>query len=54
MPSTDRKPELTTKASMAQPISQLTVYASGLTIRLKIKPGPIHRLKTLKIAMNSY
>jgi hypothetical protein len=30
MPSTDRKPELTAKASMAQPVSQLAVYASGL------------------------
>jgi hypothetical protein len=30
MPSTDTKPELTAKASMAQPISQPAVYASGL------------------------
>jgi hypothetical protein len=30
MPSTDPKPELTAKASMAQPISQPAVYANGL------------------------
>jgi hypothetical protein len=30
MPSTDPKPELTAKASMAQPVSQPAVYASGL------------------------
>jgi hypothetical protein len=30
MPSTDTKPELTAKLSMAQPVSQPAVYASGL------------------------
>jgi hypothetical protein len=30
MPSTDTKPELTAKTSMAQPVSQLAVYANGL------------------------
>jgi hypothetical protein len=30
MPSTDTKPELTAKASMAQPVSQPAVYANGL------------------------
>jgi hypothetical protein len=30
MPSTDRRLELTTKASMAQPVSQPAVYANGL------------------------
>jgi hypothetical protein len=30
MPSTDTKPELTTKASVAQPVSQPAVYANGL------------------------
>jgi hypothetical protein len=30
MPSTDTKPELTAKASMAQPVSQPAVYADGL------------------------
>jgi hypothetical protein len=30
VPSTDTKPELTAKASMAQPVSQPAVYASGL------------------------
>jgi hypothetical protein len=32
MPSTDPKPELTAKASMAQPVSQPAVYASGLSV----------------------
>jgi hypothetical protein len=31
MPSTNPKPELTAKASMAQPVSQPAVYANGLT-----------------------
>jgi hypothetical protein len=30
MPSTDPEPELTAKASMAQPVSQPAVYANGL------------------------
>jgi hypothetical protein len=30
MPYTDTKPELTAKASMAQPVSQPAVYANGL------------------------
>jgi hypothetical protein len=30
MPSTDTKPELTAKLSMAQPFSQPAVYANGL------------------------
>jgi hypothetical protein len=30
MPSIDTKPELTAKASMAQPVSQPAVYANGL------------------------
>jgi hypothetical protein len=33
MPSTDTNPELTAKASMAQPVSQPAVYANGLTSR---------------------
>jgi hypothetical protein len=32
MPSTDTKPELTAKASMAQPVSQPAVYANGLML----------------------
>jgi hypothetical protein len=32
MPSTDTKPELTAKLSMAQPVSQLAVYANGLIL----------------------
>jgi hypothetical protein len=31
MPSTDSKPQLTAKASMAQPVSQPAVYANVLT-----------------------
>jgi hypothetical protein len=34
MPSTDTKPELTAKASMAQPVSQPAVYANGLNINM--------------------
>jgi hypothetical protein len=30
MPSTDIKPELTAKSSMAQPVSQPAVHANGL------------------------
>jgi hypothetical protein len=30
MPSTDTKPELTAKASMAQPVSQPAVHVNGL------------------------
>jgi hypothetical protein len=30
IPSTDTKPELTAKESMAQPVSQPAVYANGL------------------------
>jgi len=32
MPSTDRKLEVTAKASMAQPVSQLAVCSNGLTL----------------------
>jgi hypothetical protein len=31
MPSTDTKPELTAKASIAQSVSQPAVYTNGLT-----------------------
>jgi hypothetical protein len=34
--STDTKPELTEKASMAQPVSQPAVYANGLIIHLLV------------------
>jgi len=37
MPSTDRKLELTAKASMAQPVSQMTVCCSGLKEFLTLK-----------------
>jgi hypothetical protein len=33
MPSTDTKPELTAKASMAQPVSQPAVCSSGLRLQ---------------------
>jgi hypothetical protein len=39
MPSTDTKPELTAKASMAQPVSQPAVYANVL--KIKIRPNYI-------------
>jgi hypothetical protein len=35
MPSTDPKPELTAKASMAQPVSQPVVYANGFKTGVK-------------------
>jgi hypothetical protein len=38
MPSTDTKPELTAKSSMAQPISQPAVYANGLKIKVSRAP----------------
>jgi hypothetical protein len=37
MPSTDTKPELTAKASMAQPVSQPAVYANGLKIKFRVE-----------------
>jgi hypothetical protein len=37
MPSTDPKPELTAKASMAQPVSQPAVYANGLKSKFTVK-----------------
>jgi hypothetical protein len=39
MPSTDRKLELTAKASMAQPVSQPAVGSNGLTLPLTIALG---------------
>jgi hypothetical protein len=36
MPSTDTKPELTSKASMAQPVSQPAVYVNGLKVRHRV------------------
>jgi hypothetical protein len=39
VPSTDTKPELTAKASMAQPVSQPAVYANGL--KTQINPSYI-------------
>jgi hypothetical protein len=43
MLSTDTKPELTAKSSMAQPVSQPTVYANGL-----IKPCGAIRVSLLE------
>jgi hypothetical protein len=37
MPSTDTKPELTAKASMAQPVSQPAVYANGLNTQMEVR-----------------
>jgi hypothetical protein len=40
MPSTDTKPELTAKVSIAQPVSQPAVYANGLrrdSLRMALK-----------------
>jgi len=37
MPSTDRKPELTAKASMAQPISQPALCCNGLKRHISSK-----------------
>ena len=36
MPSTDRKLELTAKASMAQPVSQTAVCSNGLIFTLNV------------------
>jgi hypothetical protein len=44
MPSTDTKPKLTAKASMAQPISQPAVYANGL-INIHQENGVINAIK---------
>ena len=45
MPSTDRKLELTAKASMAQPVSQPAVCCSGLRLNGKQQQGPDSLLK---------
>jgi hypothetical protein len=45
MPSTDTKPELTAKASMAQPVSQPAVYAN----ELKHVYTMMHGQKNIKI-----
>jgi hypothetical protein len=46
VPSTDTKPELTAKASMAQPVSQPAVYANGL-IALKISSFQLFNMLSL-------
>jgi hypothetical protein len=38
VPSIDTKPELTAKASMAQPVSQPAVYANGLSAASQALP----------------
>jgi hypothetical protein len=48
MPSTDTKPELTAKASMAQPVSQPAVYANGLRCRGKVGLNTIICLGNMK------
>jgi hypothetical protein len=49
MPSTDTKPELTAKASMAQPVSQPAVYANGLIKWTRKVLDFMHELKILII-----
>jgi len=45
IPSTDRKLELTAKASMAQPVSQPAVCSNGLiaSVCIQIDRLPVHR-----------
>jgi hypothetical protein len=43
VPSTDTKPELTAKASMAQPVSQPAVYGNGLNSRTRQGPVGLFR-----------
>jgi hypothetical protein len=52
VPSTERKLELTAKASMAQPVSQAAVCSNGLNTL----PGRIKVKKTseLKLLLNEY
>jgi hypothetical protein len=45
MPCTDTKPELTAKASMAQPVSQPAVYANGLMM-YKSKATVCYEIRT--------
>jgi hypothetical protein len=47
MPSTDIKPELTAKASMAQPVSQPAVYANGLTVIITFIMHVLYSLRLL-------
>jgi hypothetical protein len=44
MPSTETRPELTAKASMAQPVSQPDVYANGLTTAVESRIANFVRL----------
>jgi hypothetical protein len=45
MPSTETKPELTAKASMAQPVSQPAVYANGLN-SINVRMNVLHASKS--------
>jgi hypothetical protein len=56
MPSTDPKPKLTAKASMAQPVSQPAVYANGLIINSQYVSGmftPIFRRSNCQTSPSS-
>jgi hypothetical protein len=53
MPSTDPKPELTAKSSMAQPVSQPAVYANGLSA-LSIKSCVEYRDAENKLCSKNY
>jgi hypothetical protein len=51
MPSTDTKPELTAKASMAQPVSQPAVYANGLNRMIRWRRDEMWTDQTLQVGM---
>jgi hypothetical protein len=53
MPSTDRKLELTAKASMAQPVSQPAVCSSGLTL-LQLYPCEWLRVRIPVVYFGKY
>jgi hypothetical protein len=51
MPSTDTKPELTAKASVAQPVSQAAVYANGLKTAVCTPHHTIHHVHILYVML---
>jgi hypothetical protein len=53
MPSTDTKPELTAKASIAQPVSQPAVYANGLIYKTVDNRIQGHFRRVLKIQIQN-
>jgi hypothetical protein len=52
MPSTDTKPELTAKASMAQTVSQPAAYANGLKIINFMEFGVYQYMQRLYLFFN--